>query len=438
MLNKLKYKIFCLLSSGTFRSWCLFAAVLLLSACGDSGDKDATTKGAETNYNAQANCWQTKIAHAVTASADKLYVSSADSAIHGGANIVLVAFAVWMAFKLLKVLSSFKEENLGEVWTEIMQKAFICGICAYFLSTSTYRIDVALRYTLIPIYNALLELGVNALGADTGGSVSLKDYGTVTFSHASEACPLSSYETVRYISGKLNPFTDCMICRLNDRLNAGLKIGIILISTGKLGPIVVGIVILLLFLCAKFGFVLYLVDSLFRLNFALLLIPFLIAAVPFTFTRKWAKFGALMFLNSAGIMLFLGLLISVVVGAMEHILRDYVFSKETVEGLGTCMFSMFLIALLIVNVPGLAVTIADKFIGGGNGLEFQKAVSKFVVNSVKKAGAAFLGSMSFGSSVAASDAAEKYEKSRAAVDNIKHTSASVSRTLNSISGKDDD
>ena len=47
MLTRLKYKLYDLLSSKSFRSFCLLALVLSLSGCGDNDEENSTTAGAE-------------------------------------------------------------------------------------------------------------------------------------------------------------------------------------------------------------------------------------------------------------------------------------------------------------------------------------------------------------------------------------------------------
>jgi hypothetical protein len=147
-----------------------------------------------------------------------------------------------------------------------------------------------------------------------------------------------------------------------------------------------------------------------------------------------------MFINSSGIMLFLGLLISVTVGALEGILRDVgpQFAEGSDANLGTPMLSMALISLLLISIPGLAVVMADKFIGGGAGMEFQQRVSKFIINTVKRAGHSLLGTISHGATSPVSEAMDKYEKIRAATDKIKQASTKASSAMKRAAGREDD
>lgn len=99
---------------------------------------------------------------------------------NGGSTIVMFGFAIWMAFRMLKILPSFKEENLGEIWTEIGQKLFLCAFCAWCVSDSG-MISWTLKTFVVPIYNAILELGAQILGqVKPSKTITLGDFGDVT------------------------------------------------------------------------------------------------------------------------------------------------------------------------------------------------------------------------------------------------------------------
>lgn len=435
-LEMLIYRCF---ASQTVRRLFLGATVLLLSGCEDD---DESTLNEEGNYSRQALCWQTKIVDAVLKIINQLYAkSAADVVADGGAAVIAIGFSIWLAFKILKILPSFKEENLGEVWTEIGQKLFLCAFCMAIVS-STGNISWAMQTFVVPVYNTILELGTNVIGGlKDGPTVPVGEYGTVTFSSGGATCTPVKIN-IDGLKESISPMANCLICSISGRLNSGIKIGVALICTGNFGGIVVGILMVVLFTVAKFCFVLFVVDSLFRLNFAVLLLPLLMVGVPFNYTRKWSKHGFLMFLNSSGIMLFIGLLVSIGVGALENLVKllnsGGYFTEENMEGAGPMLLAMILITILFINIPGLGVALADKFVEGGGGLEFQKKVSKFVINLVKKAGASILSTVTSGATNTITDALEKHQATREAMDNLKQMKSKVSDSLNSLAGYNND
>ncbi|MBO5039005.1 MAG: hypothetical protein J6C85_06100 [Alphaproteobacteria bacterium] len=439
MIQNLIYRFYNILSAKSFRILVSFALIFGLSGCEKDDD---TSLGEDGNYAKQADCWQTVIIDKVLMIIDRLYQNASNEVTRGssGAAVICIAFSIWMAFKLLNVLASFKEENLGEVWTEIGQKLFLCAACAYLVS-NTEHIAWVFNTLILPIYKTLAELGLTVLEkTNVKNSFSLGDYKVVTFTHDPATCKIPDELAMSSLKGDIAATASCVACTINDRLNSGIRIGITLICSLRISAILVGLSMLLIFTAAKLFFILFLVDSLFRLNFAVFLIPFLIVGVPFNYTRPWSKYGLLMFLNSSGIMLFLALLISLAMAALEKLLASFQGSlvAENIEGLGPILLSIFLLSALFINIPGMGVALADKFIGGGQGMEFQKKISQFVMNAVKKAAASFVGGSTAGATNAITTVMEKYEATRAMQDNIKQMSSKASSKLDSLAGYNND
>lgn len=436
----LKYYIYKYFSLKTFRILSVVFAMFFLSGCDDDSD---TSLAEDENYQYQAACWQAKIVEYVMSIIDNLYRDATNIVIGGdaGAGIICISFSIWMALKLLKILPSFKEHNLGEVWTEISHKLFLCAFCALIL-VNTHNINEAMNLFIFPIYNTIIELGANTLnaGVGNGSELNLGDYGKITYETAS-GCSTSSNLNISNISGGILPISKCMVCAIKDRLNVGVKIGIALICSGGIGATLVGLVVLLLFSGAKLFFVLFLIDGLFRLNFAVFLLPILVMGIPFAYTRKWSKHCFLMFINSSGVMMFLGLLISVSINALQAVIvgtGSGNFNSENFAGRGPVLLSVLMIATLLVNIPGIAVALADKFIGGGGGLEFQKQISRFVSTIARRAGAAVVSYFTAGVASQINEGLEQYERVRDIKDRIKQTKEAFNDKLNSLAGYNDD
>ena len=426
-------------ASRTFRLMFSVMLTFLLCACDKDEDKSS---GQEGNYEGQAACWQTKIIEIVLSEVNNMFSTAAAKVAVDGWVVVMLGFAIWMAFRLLKILPSFKEENLGEIWTEIIQKLFLCAFCGWAAS-SVDLISWTLSTFVIPIYNTIIELGANILGQlSPNTTINLgEEMGTITFSGNYNQCSTSGLDASD-LSGSIKPMAYCMTCMISDRLNGGIRVGVVLLSSLDLGAMFVGLSMMALYTFAKFAFVFFLVDSMFRLNFAAFLFPVLILGVPFSYTRKWSKHGFEMFLNSSGIMLFLGTLIAISVTSLEYILKTFAdqdfFTETSLAGQGPIFLSLWLIAVLIINIPGLACTLADKFIGGGRGLEFQKQISQFAINTAKRAGAAILGSVTAGATKTITNTLEKYQGTREALDSMKAIKNKVNSKINSMAGYNDD
>jgi len=442
MIKMLKNILYSFYTSRTIRSLFAFAMVILLGGCEDDSEVNLAQD--------DPSCWQAEITRSVLQIVDDLYTRGGGLVVasKAGANLIFVAFAVWMGFKLLKVLSSFKEESLGEVWTEIFQKLFLCAICAYFVSQMSH-LDEAINYFVLPIYQAFIELGLRALTkTETIFSIALGDFGSIDFTISEQKCTdLFSYFGGDSAMGKvksgdlytpLEKATDCIVCEISDRLNSGYKIGIALVTSMSFGAMLVGFLVVFLFTAAKFGFVLYLVDSVFRLNFAVFLIPALIVGLPFSYTRKWSKHGFEMFINSSGIMFFMALLVNICTSSIEKIIATLNITSMGIAAKDTTLFAIILVALLMVNIPGFAVLLANKFIGGGNGQEFNEKISKFLVNVLKKTAGAALNSVTSGAATIATTTMQKYDESRQALDHVKQAKHGAQSVINDLAGYLDD
>ena len=93
---------------------------------------------------------------------------------------------------------------------------------------------------------------------------------------------------------------------------------------------------------------------------------------------------------------------------------------------------------MLLNIPGLGVTLADKFVGGGGDLDFQKKISKFVMRAAKKIAATVLSAITEEATQSLTDALEKYDFYRDKIDTIKQVKTNITDKLNKIAGYNDD
>ena len=403
--------------------------IFALTGC-DHEASDATA-----SYSRSASCWQAYILNACVKIVDHLFDGASQKVANGGATLVMVGFAVWLAFKMLKVLSSFKEESIGEVWTEIGHKLFLCGFCAFGVY-STANLSWMVSTFIIPVYNSFLELSSRVIDMKTE-NITLGDFGSTSYIGVTSTCTATA--DIDSIKNSILPMAQCLVCNITQRLNAGIKVGTFLIGNASVAGMFIGLIILVCFLCAKFGFVLYLVDALFRVNFAVILVPIFIMGIPFPFTRKWSLQAFLMFINSSGVMLFMGLLVSVAVNSLQTIMR-YIgpdLSEGNTDGMGPIMMAMLMISLLLFNIPGFAITLADKFFQGGGSPEASKKISKFVIDLAKRVGYAALSKATQGITETITDKLQEYEKIREMMDSAKQKMSKINNKINEIAGYND-
>ena len=138
--------------------------------------------------------------------------------------------------------------------------------------------------------------------------------------------------------------------------------------------------------------------------------------------------------------MFLGLLVGLAVNSLEIIMSHVgpQISAGKLDNGSPVLLSMLMISMLLLNIPGLGVALADKFIEGGGDIEFQKKISKFVMDVAKKAAAAALGAITSGATQPITEGLEKYEKTREIADSIKQKANAINNKLNEIAGYNDD
>ncbi|MBO4285078.1 MAG: hypothetical protein J5895_02460 [Alphaproteobacteria bacterium] len=380
------------------------AAVLFLSACGVNSDKNSVAIISDEKdvdgmvlQEQQRSCWQAELLglfyNAMGEASIKAYPKVTSSAM----PFMMVAFAVWLSIRLLKHVSSVVEESPAEVWSEVVRMAFTCLICGLLASSTTFLLWT-LNTIILPIYYTFLEYGSLVLNnLSEGGDVNSQgiymgqanDGVCLIYTNniVCKAPPLEKVTNNVFPSGP-NELMQCLTCATSDRLQVGFAIGKELMGVGNLSSVLGGFLMFAVFFIVKFSFVFYMIDSIFRMNIMVILLPCLIMAYPFKFSRKWAKAGFLGVLNSAAIIAFIAILASMAILAMQMILIDNsetLGTKNLYREFGPEVLSLILIAFLILKSIGLAVSLAGTLVGGGAGTSFQKRIGKMAAWIGKRA-----------------------------------------------------
>ena len=374
----------------------VLSLVMCLVACTtNKGDITAAEmEGEQTELEEQQRtCWQANLLemfyNAMAASSTKAYPKVTKSTM----PFIMVAFAIWLSIRLLKHVSSLVEEAPAEVWTEIARMAFMCIFCG-LLASSTDFLFFTLNKIIFPIYYSFLELGSRILELSASGSdTNIKGQAignTCLFYTNNLICTAPTLEPAqmgKFPSGP-SDLMQCLVCATSDRLQLGFVMAKKLLSTLSITSIFLGLVIYVIFIFVKISFVFYLVDSIFRMNIVIIILPFLILSVPFKATRKWAKEGALTIFNSAACMMCIAIIATMSMLAMQIMINDNsaAFGNEdSYKEFGIVPLSILLIAFLILKSLSLAVSIAGTLVGGGGNTNFQQKVAKLAAFLAKKA-----------------------------------------------------
>ena len=420
--------------------------VFLLAAC---ANKDGMKVAGGEGYNSQGlsqeqkDCWQKSLIEVFYKNIGNLSLSvyknlTAEDLM----SLMILAFTIWMAFQILRHISSPTPDDMGEFWTKILRKATLCVACGYLASSSS-NIMYALNTFVMPIYMALLEFAAHVL--DLLGSESAAKAAAIKLA-GSDVCEKYNYTINQAAGCKINgavklsttsfpqqplDLMGCMACAVGSRLDVGYSIASRLLAQASLIPVIIAGFFFAAFTITKLGFVLYLVDSVFRLAMMVAIMPFLIMFYPFEQTRKWTSTGFKIILNSASIMLCLAVLVGMTIFAMQNILTDadmgIAFGNiNEYKMLGSVPLSMIFLGFVIVKASSLAVSLSDSVTGGGGDTKFQKK-AEALVGTVEKAawhavtaGAGRVATAALEHSARLRALQEKAQKVKAKVDKVQH------------------
>jgi len=395
-------------NTNILKGWKLLLAFLALFLLFSCTEKKSTALNDDVDVNQveleHRECWQGGVLAIIYDTSGKLAMGMYGQITHGAMAFMMIAFAIWMAFRLMKHVGSFTEESPGEVWTEVIKKFFLCFVCGLLASSPAGSLFV-LNDIIFPIYNAFLELGSHMM--QLSGNEAMHWLKEDMFLNDPVNPP--KYD----LNCTFNPETqerdatllgfpngpkelmECMVCSVNERLNFGFKLGLQIMSEIGIMSFICGIIVFLSFLFVKLGFVFYLVDSVFRFAMMTMILPILIMGYPFKPTRKWTVMGFRTILNSGAFMMCIALVSVMAISASYQILATYapIFDwngvltngmRKSISDFSIPFMMLLLLSFLIVGTLGVAKSIADKLVGGGGETNVQKKIATKAAQVGKK------------------------------------------------------
>lgn len=417
------------------------ASMFMLTACSGKDDAENEERAAvsswvnESTAADHAECWQATIITMLYENMGSVAMGTYKKITEGALTFMMVAFAVWMSIRLLKHVSSFTEENIGETWTEISRKFFLCFACGY-LASSSDGLLFFMNHAIFPIYNAFLEFAGELLSHATSGQES-KGYtvlGDKFEAGKAVVCKVASTMSEPSLNGfptEPKDMMNCMICAMNERMNIGFNIAFKVMKAPGFMATIIGLMILCCFTIVKLGFVFYLVDTIFRFTIMVVMLPILIMGYPFGPTKKWLGEGFKTILNSAAFMMFMAIMIAIAMLALQQIMIDNADIFERGENKDFQEFSipfmcLLMIAFLIASSVEIAQQVTDKLVGGSAKGSFNAKAKAVIVGVAKIAGSL----VSFGAVAALS----KVAAGRKFMNKIQGAKAKVASVKNKING----
>ena len=300
----------------------------------------------------------------------------------GAPTMMMIAFAIWLALRLLKYVSSVTENNISEVWNEILRKMFICLICATIVS-STATLNAFINVFIMPIFMAFLDLGVNIIQATSSlpaGSTSATIFGETMGNNSSTfSCSLDSLTfTETGIPPAFKNTVVCIFSYLKDNISVGGKVGwkAMQQSSGAISWII-GVLMWLCFLVVKLCFVFYFVDCIFQMGIVLLALPIFVMAYAFGPTKKWATSAFTYIIATSSYLMCFSILIAMIIRAMIELVSNNpdIFNPDGeahLSDISIGFICMMLIGWLAVGSMSVANQLSNSLIGGNSSSNFEK------------------------------------------------------------------
>ncbi len=387
----------------------LLAALFILSACTDNNDAkkngpfntgeqgevagDKAVKASKAD-SVTDNCWQGKVLQKIYNVAGTVIIAQYENLTKGSLALMSISFAVWVALRLLKFVSSVTEASPAEIWNEIIRKAFICMFCGYLASSSVITLAFVNTF-IIPIYTAFLEFAGRILAITQKSVSSVTVFGEeVQFVMSNITCQLPPGTKVS-ISHNFPPefqeTMSCMVCAVVDKLRLGRTLAFKAMSMNGILPWLIGALVWAIFYVVGFAFVFYLVDSVFRFGMMMVLLPLFIMSYAFGPTKKWAGLGFVNIMYSAAYMMAFSIIVATAILAIIEFIQNNpdIFNPQDSERefsqIGTSSITILLMGFLILGSLGVAQSLTKTIIGGGIENKFQqnlKAVAQTIKNII--------------------------------------------------------
>lgn len=227
------------------------------------------------------------------------------------ANVMLIGFAIVIAFMVLKNVSSFTKQDAPKFVTELLVNMFKVLVAYYMLKNA----NIVYGYIVGPVLKAGFEFGSSLLFAENKYLA---------------ACDVS--KTLQNVSNGVMPaylYTnlDCFIRAVQAEVAVPQSVGSSLMcvarNAGKesIGPfrnvlwdfgmMFQGFAIWVMGWIISLAFAFYLIDATIQLGIIGALMPFLIACWPFKATRNYTNKGWGIFMNTFFVYVFMGLVVSI-------------------------------------------------------------------------------------------------------------------------------
>lgn len=228
------------------------------------------------------------------------------------ANVMLIGFAIVIAFMVLKNVSSFTKQDAPKFVTELLVNMFKVLVAYYMLKNA----NIVYGYIVGPVLKAGFEFGSSLLFAKNDSYLAACDVSKTLQNVSNGVMPAYLYTNL-----------DCFIRAVQAEVAVPQSVGSSLMCVARndgkesIGPVrnvlwdfgmmFQGFAIWVMGWIISLAFAFYLIDATIQLGIIGALMPFLIACWPFKATRNYTSKGWGIFMNTFFVYVFMGLVVSI-------------------------------------------------------------------------------------------------------------------------------
>lgn len=316
----------------------LSCILLVCALCMVSSDASARNPGCSWSKRCYPGCKYTKVESCtlcplfvlVFNTVSKVGSLSAKNFSDGIIQVVVVFFGVWLAMEVIKFVASMKTKDLKDFAQTLITKGFTIILVVTILKTGVgnfYNIFIQ------PVYNTAQSMArimfeeSNNIGTHKDDKKAKKDKSITGIKEIKNGLPssigVSIVTTMTMMENRIR-----MIKALGSSLVCSsfqdAWIGIIpkfkyLIYGGSIWLLTMAMIVVIPFL---------MIDAVFELGVATLLMPFAVGAYAFNYTRKYCKKVWDTFLNSAMSFLFTSIVVLILLGALQTATQENIGSMN--------------------------------------------------------------------------------------------------------------
>lgn len=307
----------------------IFLTVMLICLL-DSSNTWAKPKCDPSDYQIDADeCWFCPMFKVLFNAASTIALKSYSTLSKGVANLVLMGFAVWTSFFVLKHVTAFQAQQPSKIIQEYLLQAFKVLLVVLILRIGYFQI---ISLTLGPVFDTGMaytqSIGNSGAGCPSDASYmkNIRGYGKKGFSESSAGgLPASMGQNIV-----------CSIKKMQDSIHPIVAAGkmsnclawrqeaIVPFVIPRLSYLITGIALYVSGIFLMLGFPFYLIDSVLQMSIAAALAPAAIGSWAFKMTNKYLSKIWDMFMNAMFQFIFLSIIIYIIVTVVNQFLTPII------------------------------------------------------------------------------------------------------------------